>query len=804
MMKTIEKGFKEPGKRVQILKEEILSAQPCIEAERALIITESYKETENQPIILRRARAVEKILKEIPIAIREPELIVGTLTKHPRSAQVFPEFSNKWLIDEFDRIGKRTSDSYTVTEEVKSQLLEAFKYWDGKTVNELAASYMPEETKEAMNANAFTVGNYFFNGLGHYVVDYAKVLRLGFRGIIDEVEKCREASDKTAPDYIKKSQFWEAVTITCEAAIDYADRYAELAKQMAEKAENEERKAELLKISEICHKVPAEPASTFYEALQSFWFTQVILSLESNGHAMSPGRFDQYMYPYLKADLDEKRLNQDEAQELLQCLWVKFNDISKIRDEVTTLAFSGYGMFQNLIIGGQTPDGRDATNDLTYMCIDATGEVKMPQPSFSARVWSGTPQRYLDRTAELTRMGLGFPAFYNDEVIIPSLVDRGVTMTDARDYSIVGCVEPQCSAKTDGWFDAAFFNLAKVLEFTLNNGQMDGKQIGPQTGDMAFFKDLDDLVDAYKKQMNYFVNQMVLADNSVDLAHRERAPLPFVSCLMDDCIAVGKSIQEGGAHYRSSGPLGVGVANVGDSFMAIKKLVFEDKKFSMQELKAALHADFGRNEKDPAKQKRYNEIRLMLVNRAPKFGNDIDEVDLLTREGAEIYCKEVEQYENIRGGKFLPALYPVSNNVHLGDQVGPTPDGRYGREPIADGVSPTRGMDVNGPTAAANSVAKLNHHIASSGTLFNQKFSPTALQGENGLRHMSSLITSFFAKKGMHIQFNVVDKDTLIEAQKHPEAYRDLIVRVAGYSAQFIILDKSIQDDIIARTEQVF
>ncbi len=800
----IEKGFCKLNARVEALKEEILSAKPCIEVERALLITEGYKETENLPIVLRKATVLAKILKEIPIVIRDNELIVGTMTKNPRSAQVYPEFSNKWLVAEFDRIGKRTSDSYAISEETKKQLLEAFEYWEGKTVNELAASYMPEKTVEAMHANTFTVGNYFFNGLGHYVVDYSKVLRLGFKGITEEVEAARENSDPRDPDYIHKMEFYDAVKITCEAAVAYAKRYAKLAKELAEMELNEQRKSELLEIARIYDKVPEQPAGSFYEALASFWMVQIVIHFESNGHAISPGRFDQYMYPYLKADLDNHVISKEFAQELLQCLWVKFNDLSKIRDEVTTLAFSGYGMFQNLIVGGQTKDGRDATNELTYMCIDATGEVRMPQPSFSARVWSGTPQKYLDRTAELTRLGLGFPAFYNDEVIIPSLVDRGIAMEDARDYAIVGCVEPQASGKTDGWFDAAFFNLAKILEITLNNGQVDGKQVGPVTGDITSFESIDQVIDAYKKQMEYFVNQMVLADNSVDMAHRKRAPLAFVSCLMDDCISLGKTIQEGGGHYRSSGPLGVGVANVGDSFMAMKKLVFEEKKISLEELKEALVHNFGKDETDTEKKKKYEDIRYMLLYRAPKFGNDIDEVDYLTREGAEIFCKEVEQYDNLRGGKFFPALYPVSNNVHLGDQVGPTPDGRYDREPIADGVSPTRGMDTKGPTAAASSVAKLNHHIASSGTLFNQKFSPMALQGEKGLRNMSSLVTGFFAKKGMHIQFNVVDKDTLLQAQKEPEKYRDLVVRVAGYSAQFIILDKGIQDDIIARTEQAF
>ncbi|ABK62429.1 glycyl radical protein [Clostridium novyi] len=801
-MDVLARGFSIPTKRVEKLKEQILSATPCIEVERARLLTESFKETENQPIIIRKAKALEKILNEMPIVIREGELIVGSLTKNSRSAQVFPEFSNKWLVEEFEKLPKRTSDSFQISEEVKSELIDIFKYWEGKTVSELATSYMPKETLEAMGAKVFTVANYYFNGLGHISVDYKKVLELGFKGIIEEIKAKMDSADKSDPEYIKKRTFWEAVIISCEAAIDYARRYAKLAKELSENTEDCKRKEELLKIAEICSKVPENPATTFYEACQSFWFVQAIISLESNGHAISPARFDQYMYPYFKSDVDNNVVTKEENREILQCLWVKFNDLTKVRDETTTKAFSGYSMFQNLIVGGQTEEGKDATNELSYMCLDATGSLKLPQPSLSVRIWSKTPEEFLIRTCELTRLGTGLPAFYNDEVIIPMLVNNGMTLEDARDYAIVGCVEPQKPGKTDGWYDAAFFNLAQILKLTIDNGKMDGKQVGPKTGEFEEFKDIDEVIEAYKKQMEYFVAQMVSADNCVDIAHRERAPLPFLSAMLDDCIAKGKSIQEGGGHYRFSGPLGVGIANVGDSFMAIKKLVFDDEKITLDKLKQALDGNFGKDEKDEGKKNELQGIKQMLLHRAPKFGNDIDEVDEFTREGALIYCNEVLKHFNQRGGKFLPGLYPVSNNVHLGSLVGATPDGREAYQPIADGVSPTRGADVNGPTAAANSVAKLEHYAAPSGTLFNQKFNPSSLKGDNGLRNLGTLIRSYFDHKGMHIQFNVVDKNVLLDAQKHPEKYRDLIVRVAGYSAQFICLNKEIQDDIIKRTEQ--
>ena len=801
-MDILAKGFIEPTERVKKLKEEVMSAMPCIEADRAIILTKAFKENENEPIIIRKAKSLEAVLKELPIVIRDEELIVGSLTKNPRSAQIFPEFSNEWLVKEFDKFEQRTSDAFKITEKTKDDLKEAFKYWKGKTVSELATSYMSDETKKAMGANVFTVANYYFNGLGHISVDYKKVLDKGFKGIIEEVEEKLGNYNKSLPDYVEKRMFWESIIISCKAAINYAKRYSNLAKELAEKATNIRRKNELLNISKICNKVPENPAETFYEACQSFWFVQAIISLESNGHAISPARFDQYMYPYYKHDIDSDENLRGFNTEILHCLWVKFNDLTKVRDETTTKAFSGYSMFQNLIVGGQTEDGKDATNELSYMCLEATGSLLLPQPSLSVRIWSKTPDDFLIRTCELTRLGTGLPAFYNDEVIIPMLVNQGLTLEDARDYGIVGCVEPQKPAKTDGWYDAAFFNLAKILELSINNGFSNGKRVGLDTGDFTSFKSLDDLINAYEKQMEYFVGQMVQADNCVDIAHRERAPLPFLSCMLDDCIAKGKSIQEGGGHYRFSGPLGVGVANVGDSFMAIKKLIFDENKLTLEELKEALDSNFGEFDKDNKKKANHKSIKQMLLNRSPKFGNDIDEVDELTRIGSLIYCKEVEKHMNQRGGKFIPGLYPVSNNVHLGSLVLATPDGRNAYKPLADGVSPTRGADLQGPTAAANSVSKLDHFSAPSGTLFNQKFNPRSLEGDNGLKNLAALIRSYFDKKGMHVQFNVIDKETLIDAQKHPENYRDLIVRVAGYSAQFICLDKGVQDDIIKRTEQ--
>lgn len=837
----------EPTLRIQKLIDNLYAVTPEIEAERALLITESYKKTEAFPMVIRRAKALENILSKMNIVIREDELIVGNLTTKPRATQVFPEFSNKWLLDEFETLAKRKGDVFLISEDTKKKLREVFEYWDGRTTNELATELMFPETKAAMDAGVFTVGNYYFNGVGHISVDYAKVLETGFNGIIAEVEAAKANAKKCDPDYIKKNYFLDSVLITSKAVIKFSQRFAEEARRIATQTTDPRRQKELLQIAANCEHVPANPARNFYEALQSFWFVQAVIQIESNGHSISPMRFDQYMYPYYKKDISEGILSLEEAQEYLDCLWVKFNDVNKVRDEASTKGFGGYPMFQNLIVGGQTPDGRDATNELSFACLEATAHTKLPQPSISIRSWNKTPDELMYKAGEVTRLGLGMPAFYNDEVVIPSLVSRGITLDDARDYGIIGCVEPQKGGKTEGWHDAAFFNMAKVLEVTINNGVIDGKQLGLKTGEFTSYSNFEEFLAAYRKQMEYFVELLANADNSVDLAHGERAPLPFLSSMVDDCIGKGKSLQEGGAVYNFTGPQGVGVANVGDSLMAMKKLVFEEKKVTLAELKEALDTNFGTQEKplqqttglDQLTQETLVEVikklilednnisldelkkvtnlkvdlgvngdqeylRTMLENGAPKYGNDINEVDNLAREAALIYCREVEKYRNPRGGSFQPGLYPVSANVAMGAQTGATPDGRKAGEALADGVSPVSGRDKKGPTAAANSIAKLDHHIASNGTLFNQKFHPSAISGQTGLENLSALVRSYFDQKGMHVQFNVISRETLLKAKQNPEKYKNLVVRVAGYSAHFTSLDESIQDDIINRTEQAF
>ena len=828
--------------RITRLVDHLYAKMPEIESYRAKLITESYKETEDQPIITRRAKAFAHILHNIPIIIRDEELIVGSNSIAPRGCQTFPEFSFQWLEDELDTVATRIADPFYISEQAKADLREVHKYWKGKTTSELATAYMAPEAIRAIDHNIFTPGNYFYNGVGHVTVKYWEVLEIGYEGIMAKAQVELDHCNVGDGDYAERSRFLEAVIMSCQAVIDYANRYAKLALEMAEKCTDPQRKAELLVIASNCSKVPAKGATNFWEACQSFWFVQQLLQMESSGHSISPGRFDQYMYPYYKKDIESGAITRTAAQELIDCIWVKLNDLNKVRDAASAEGFAGYSLFQNLIVGGQNKDGEDVTNDLSFMCIEASMHVHLPAPSLSIRVWNGSPHDLLIKAAELTRTGIGLPAYYNDEVIIPALQNRGLSLADAREYNIIGCVEPQKAGKTEGWHDAAFFNMCRPLELVFANGMDQGEMVGIPTGDVTKMETFDEFYDAYKKQMEYCISLLVNADNAIDVAHAKRCPLPFLSSMIDDCIKRGKTVQEGGAVYNFTGPQGFGIANMADSLYAIRQLVYQEKKFTMEELKEALAWNYGKGldeqsvrdittgilremtesgakvdadtaaavlksvmnaQMSPEKMARYQEIHDMIAE-VPKFGNDIPEVDYFARDVAYTYTRPLQNFKNPRGGQFQAGLYPVSANVPLGGQTGATPDGRYAHTPVADGVSPSAGKDVNGPTAAASSVAKLDHFIVSNGTLFNQKFHPSALSGREGLEKFVALIRSYFDQKGMHMQFNVVSRETLLDAQAHPENYKHLVVRVAGYSALFTTLSKSLQDDIIRRTEQGF
>ena len=678
------------SERITKLVEDLYAKMPEIESARAVLITESYRRTEGEPIIIRRAKAFAHILENLPIVIRDQELIVGSTTIAPRGCQTYPEFSYEWLEDEFDTVETRSADPFYISEQTKQELKAANAYWKGKTTSELATSYMEPQTLLAMEHNMFTPGNYFYNGVGHVTVKYGEVLEIGFSGIRAKAEAELAKLSLADGDYQKRSRFLEAVMISCDAAVTYARRYAKLALEEAEKCTDPVRKMELLVIAQNCANVPEKGANGFYEACQSFWFVQQLLQIESSGHSISPGRFDQYMYPYYKKDLDSGKITRAQAQELMDCIWVKLNDLNKCRDAASAEGFAGYSLFQNLIAGGQNVEGIDVTNDLSFMSIQASMHVFLPQPSLSVRVWNGTPHEFLIKAAELTRTGIGLPAYYNDEVIIPSLVSRGLTLEDARDYNIIGCVEPQKAGKTEGWHDAAFFNMCRPLELVFSNGKDKGAQVGPETGDVEKMETFEEFFHAYEIQMDYAIKLLVNADNAIDMAHAERCPLPFLSSMVDDCMKRGKSVQEGGAVYNFTGPQGFGVANMADSLYAVKQLVFDEKKVTMKELKQALMLNYGKGlaQEDLAalasdtvsvmrssgetvgeaeiaavlktihalseseEVKENGERILKLIEEVPKFGNDIPEVDAFARKVAYTYTKPLLNYRNPRGGMF--------------------------------------------------------------------------------------------------------------------------------------------------------
>lgn len=839
-MDTFFCGSVRKSERIPRLINHLYARLPEIESSRAKIVTASYQATEGEPIIVRRAKCFEAICRELPIVIRPDELIVGSNSIAPRGCQTFPEYSYEWLEAEFDTVATRAADPFYISEQTRQELCQLHPYWKGKTTSELASAYMAPEARRSIEHNIFTAGNYFYNGIGHICVKYEEVLAIGYEGIRRKAEEKLAQCHPGDGDYPRRNAFLQSVIRCCDAACTYGRRYAELAEQEAATCQDPIRKAELEQIACNCRRVPARGATSFYEACQSFWFVQMLIQTESSGHSISPGRFDQYMYPYLKKDLECGAITREFAQELLDCVWVKFNDLNKVRDAVSAEGFAGYSLFQNLIVGGQNEEGEDATNDLSAMCLEADLHVQLPAPSLCIRVWNGTPHALMIKAAELTRTGVGHPAYYNDEVIIPALLNRGLSLQDARDYCIIGCVEPQKSGKTDGWHDAAFFNMCRPMELVFTNGMDKGVRIGPDTGEVEQFTTFEQLFDAYRTQQEYQIELLVNADNAIDTAHAVRCPLPYLSSMVDDCMDTGRSVQEGGCRYNFTGPQGFGIANNADGLYAIRELVFRQKKYTLGDFKRAMAANFGQGlttdaaaeltlrvvqnmqaggievgEQDiptilaatlssvqSSEEQAFFRQLLCDINALPKFGNDVDEVDQLAREVGNSYARPLERYRNPRGGQYQAGLYPVSANVPLGRQTGATPDGRLAGTPVADGVSPAQGRDANGPTAAALSVAKLDHLIASNGTLYNQKFHPSALEGRSGLEAFTALIRGFFDRKGMHIQFNVVSRETLLDAQAHPENYQHLVVRVAGYSALWNTLSRSLQDDIIARTEQ--
>ena len=789
--------------RMAAYRESVLEQKPYIDAQRAALATEAYKKNLNQPAVMKRALMLKNILEHMDIYIEDESVLAGNQSSVNRGAPVFPEYTMKFILDELDLFEKRDGDVFYITEETKAQLRSIAPFWENNNLRARGEALMPQEMQVYMDTGFFGMEGKLNAGDAHIVVDYADLLRLGLKDFERRAKEYKDNLDLTRPDSIDKYQFYKAVLITIEAVRTFAGRYAALAREKAGKAA-EARRAELLEIARICDKVPYEPAETFHEAVQSVWFIQLILQIESNGHSLSYGRFDQYAWPYLEADLAAGRITEDEAVELLTNLWIKTLTVNKVRSQAHTFSSAGSPMYQNVTIGGQTPDGRDAVNRLSFLVLRSIGQTRLPQPNLTVRYHRNLNQAFMDEALEVMKLGTGMPAFNNDEVIIPSFIEKGVKKEDAYDYSAVGCVETAVPGK---WgyrcTGMSYMNFPRILLMAMNRGvdMTSGKRFTEDYGDFRNMQSFDELMQAWDNTVRELTRASVIVENAIDLASEREVPDILCSTLTRDCLGRGKTIKEGGAVYDFISGLQVGIADMADSLAAIKTLVFEGKKITTGQLMDALENDFAGPEGE--------QIRRLLINEAPKYGNDDDRADLLVVDAYASYIDEMKKYPNTRygrgpvGGIRYAGTSSISANVGQGYGTMATPNGRHARQPLAEGCSPAHSMDKNGPTAVFKSVSKLPTHEITGGVLLNQKVTPALLSTAENTKKLELMIRAFFNRlEGYHVQYNVVDRATLIDAQKHPEKHRDLIVRVAGYSAFFNVLSRATQDDIIERTEQ--
>ncbi|ELV2782426.1 formate C-acetyltransferase [Enterobacter cloacae] len=757
--------------RIPRLKNALFANPREISLERALLYTASHQQTEGEPVILRRAKATAHILDHVEIAIRDEELIAGNRTVKPRAGIMSPEMDPYWLLKELDQFAIRPQDRFEISDEDKQTYREVlYPYWENRSMKDFINSQMTEEVKAAVGTQIFSV-NQTDKGQGHIIIDYPRLLNNGLGALVAEMrERCARDTQNT---------FYSAALILLEASQRHILRYAALAEELAQSSDAT-RREELLAMADISRHNAQHKPQTFWQACQLFWYMNVILQYESNASSLSIGRFDQYMLPFYQASLTQ---GDDPAflKELLESLWVKCNDVVLLRSTSSARYFAGFPTGYTALLGGLTENGRSAVNVLSFLCLDAYQSVQLPQPNLGVRVNELIDRTFLLKTAETIRLGTGIPQIFNDEVIVPAFLNRGVSLEDARDYAVVGCVELSIPGKTYGLHDIAMFNLLKVMEIAMQENE----------GNSGLT--YEGLIEHIRARINHYIALMVEGSNICDIGHRDWAPVPLLSSFISDCLETGKDITDGGARYNFSGVQGIGIANLSDSLHALKGLVFEQQRLSFDELLAVLKANFATPEGE--------KVRARLINRFEKYGNDIDDVDNISAELLRHYCKEVEKYRNPRGGIFTPGSYTVSAHVPLGAVVGATPDGRLAGEQLADGgLSPMLGQDMQGPTAVLKSVSKLDNYLLSNGTLLNVKFTPATLEGDAGLQKLADFLRAFTQLKLQHIQFNVVNAETLREAQRRPQDFAGLVVRVAGYSAFFVELSKEIQDDIIRRT----
>ncbi len=789
--------------RMNTFRNELLDAKPFVCAERAVYTTQAYRIHADEPIVIKRAYMLKNILEHMTIFIEPQTFIVGNQASANRSAPIFPEYAMDWVIQELNQFEKRDGDIFYITEDTKKQLLELAPYWEHNTTKDRGLKAMPESSRIFYDLGIIKAEGNITSGDAHLAVAYEKVIKYGIKDYEARTKDAMGKLNLSEMSELKKFYFYEAILIIIEAVINFAHRYAELALIMANTADVGRAK-ELKEIARILNKVPYEPAETLYEAVQSMWLIHLILQIESNGHSVSYGRMDQYLYPYYKKDLETGVITEDAACELLTNLWLKTFTINKIRSWSHTQFSAGSPLYQNVTVGGQTTDKEDAVNPFSFLILKSVAQTRLPQPNLTVRYHAGLNETFMKECIEVVRLGFGMPAFNNDEIIIPSFIEKGIKEDDAYNYSAIGCVETAVPGK---WgyrcTGMSFLNFPKSLLIAMNDGVVleSGKRLTEGVGHFLDMKSYADIEKAWDKIIRDFTKHSVIIETCCDMVLEETVPDILCSTLVDDCIGRGKTLKEGGAIYDFISGLQVGIANMADSLSAIKKCVFDDKSVTNLELWNALQDDF-----EGAEGQR---IQRLLLD-APKYGNDDDYVDKLICNAYDVYINEIKKYHNTRfgrgpiGGGYYAGTSSISANVGQGIGTLATPDGRKSHTPLSEGCSPSHGMDVHGPTAVFKTVSKLPTKEITGGVLLNQKVTPQILEKEEDRMKLIAMIRTFFIRlHGYHVQYNVVSRETLRDAQINPEKYRDLIVRVAGYSAFFHVLSKQTQDDIIARTEQI-
>lgn len=782
--------------RVQRMKNKYFDTIPQITAERLVLQTEAYKQFAGDAVPIFRAKVVNYILERMTTLIMDDELIVGTATNAYRGANLHPEFqSSSWYVSDIDDFSTRSKDPYYISPKDRETILETLKYWEGKSMEDLSNSVMPKKIKEREKDDIICVG--LENGVsGETTCDHEKILTVGLKGYIEECQKNIDSHIPQTMEEQAKVDFWRACIIQARGLITYAHRMAEEAERQAENCTDEKRKKELLTIAENCRIVPENPPQTFQQALQSIWFVHVCFYIEVCTTACGFGRFDQYMWPFYKKDvLDEKNLTREEALEMLECLYLKTCEVYEVRDSWYATAFAGYPMWQTLVVGGQTPDGKDATNDLSYLCLEAASDLQIKQPVMALRVWEKTPEDLIKFGCRMIQEGQANPGFFSDEAAIEMSLEkgRGSSIEEARDWTIVGCIQPAPGGgSADGSPDAGYVNMGKMIEFVLHDGidPATGKQMGLKTGDPREFKNIEEFKDALKKQILYHYDLIRTGYNLMQSIHMNRYPVIFASMVTKGCVESGKSVQHGGAKYSTAGMYVTGPANLADCIVAVETCVFRDHDITMDELIHACDTNFEGQER----------LRQLLLNKPEKYGNNQPHVDAVYKEMVDFIAEHVQQWHDARGGYYAFGIDSQTMNIPHGQVTGALPDGRKAGEPFCDASSPMMGRDLHGPTATVKSVASMVDEKLHEGALYNLRFDPKGVQGEKGLNIIEGVIKTYFDDGGQHIQINVVDNETLKKAQKNPENYKGLMVRVAGYMAYFTELDKSAQDTIIYRT----